>query len=72
MTKGKFLLSKENKQKINNCVVSYLDTYDISAVQADDDADALVVTTRNRFSKNMRCYSYWGRYRYTCASPTLL
>ena len=45
MTKEKFLLSKENKQKFNNCLVSYLETYDISAVKADDDADTLVVTT---------------------------
>ena len=45
MTKEKFLLSKENKQKFNNCLVSYLETYDISAVEADDDADTLVVTT---------------------------
>ena len=45
MTKEKFLLSKENKQKFNDCFVSYLETYDISAVQADDDTDTLVVTT---------------------------
>ena len=45
MTKEKFLLSKEIKQNFNDCLVSYSETYDISAVQADDDTDTLVVTT---------------------------
>ena len=45
MTIEKFLVSKGNKQKFINCLVSYLGTYDISVVQADNDADTLVVTT---------------------------
>ena len=52
MTKEIFLLSKENKQKFSNCLVSYLETYDISAAQTDDDADTRHHYS-NRCSKNM-------------------
>ena len=45
ISKEKFLLNKENKQEFNECLISYMNSCNIEAFQAHDDADVLVATT---------------------------
>ena len=45
ISKEKFLLNKENKQECNEGLTSYMNSCNIEAFQAQDDADVLVATT---------------------------
>ena len=45
MNKDKFLLNKENKQAFIECLTTYMNSKNITAIQSSGDADTLVVST---------------------------